>query len=254
MAAKFSTGLRQFLANEGSMRECFGDSEIRIYPGQAPDSPDDAEVSNILCVVTADGGEVSDGEISTSEIYDILIAHSGAPDNGDKVEILVNDEAVEVVASSDTVATLAVKLAAKINLLNDVIAIPQVSTGLVLVTTEVAGIPLTITSNTPTGGISNTCTARQAASRSDALYFDAGVLGIMNKAAAIDFIGENILGGTAGHFRLVRSDDSGGESQIEKRVQGNCSTSGSEMNLSSLLFVLGADTKLKTFRITFPES
>ena len=254
MAAKFSTGLRQFLANEGSMRECFGDGKINIRTSQAPDSPDDAESGTLLCVITADGEDVSEGEISASEIYDILIAHSGAPDNGDKVEILVNDEAVEVVASSDTVATMAVKLAAKINLLNDVIAIPQVSTGLVLVTTEVAGIPLTITSNTPTGGISNTCTVRQAASRSDALYFDAGVLGIMNKAAAIDFIGENVAGGTAGYFRLVKSNDSGDPSETEPRVQGVCSTSGAEMNLSSLLFVLGADTKLKTFRITFPES
>jgi hypothetical protein len=254
MAAKFSTGLRQFLANEGSMRECYGDSKVRIFTGQAPDSPDDEESGVLLCEVSVGGEEVSDGEVSISEIYEITITHSGAPDNGDTAKIKVNGVACQAVAASDSVASLAVKLAVAINQMDDVIAIPDVNTGLILITTEVSGIPLTIVENTSTGALTVTVTSRRSAVRSDALYFDKGVAGVMNKPSGDTWIGENQHSGTAGYWRLVRSNDTGGESQAESRVQGVCSTSGAEMSLSSLIFVDEADTKLKTFRITFPEA
>ena len=256
MAAKFSTGLRQYMANEGSMRECFGDSKIRIFSGQAPNSPDDAEDGDLLCEISVDGEVVSAGEISTSRIYELIIAHSGAPDVGDKVKLLVNSVAYEytVTANESTVALLAIKVAQMLNGIDGIIAIPQISTGQILVTTWISGIDLTITDNTSTGGLSTTPTSKQSPARSDALYFDAGVLGVMDKPTGDTWVGENVKGGTAGYFRLVKSDDSEGQSYTEPRVQGVCSTSGAEMNLSSLLFVIGADTKLKTFRITFPES
>lgn len=257
MSAKFSTGLRQYLANEGCMRECFEDSVIRIYPGQAPDSADDAEVANILCVITADGEEVSDDERSTPGVWKLTLQNEHENNATVALKITVGSTLTEYLHTNNPdldLEPMCALIAEELSDIHGIVAVSVGTGGVIMVKGSIAGEDIDIQNDdAPVGSNVVTCLPIIVAARSDALYFDAGVLGVMDKADAIDFIGENILGGTAGHFRLVRTNDTGEESQTEERVQGNCSTSGSEMNLSSLLFVLEADTKLKTFRITFPE-
>ena len=67
--------------------------------------------------------------------------------------------------------------------------------------------------------------------------------------------GVNSSTGTAGWFRLCASVvDAGGASTTLFRIDGNISTSGANMNLSSTSLVSGATLTIDQFDITLPES
>ena len=52
MALKYSTGLRNFLLGEGSLRKAFEDGQLLIYSGAAPANADDAPLGVLLAKIT----------------------------------------------------------------------------------------------------------------------------------------------------------------------------------------------------------
>ena len=68
MALKLSTGLRNILLEEGSLRKAFEDGILNIYSGAAPTSADDAATGTLLARITKASGAVVAGARSQSQI------------------------------------------------------------------------------------------------------------------------------------------------------------------------------------------
>ncbi len=67
--------------------------------------------------------------------------------------------------------------------------------------------------------------------------------------------GVAVATGTAGYFRYCASTaDAGGTSTTEIRIQGAVSTSGAELNMSSVSITSAATTTIDTFDITMPAT
>ncbi len=251
MALKCSTGLRNFLTGEGSFRKAFEDAVLKIYSGVAPASPDDAETGVLLAKITKSSGAVAASDRGTPRLYQIEI--SGVPDAGDIVKLLVDGVAYDytLLAGDDTLAKVAIRVARILNDIPYIDAIPVGDTGFLHVKGRIDGLDLTIAENTSTG-ITVTVTAKQAAVRPNTLQFAAPVDGVISKNGDI-WSGVGIApGGVAGYFRLVTSEDTGGASDTEVRLQGNISTSGAELNLSNLNIVAGATQTIDGCEFTLP--
>lgn len=82
--------------------------------------------------------------------------------------------------------------------------------------------------------------------------------GTIGKADGEVWSGENIAGGTAGWFRWYPNDfddHQGAASGGDKiRIDGNCSTSGAQMNLSSTSLTSGVTTTVDNVELTMPAS
>jgi hypothetical protein len=77
MALKYSTGLRNFLMGEGSLRKAFEDGQLLIYSGAAPANADDAPLGVLLARITRGSGALSAGARSTPKRYKVVIGSHG---------------------------------------------------------------------------------------------------------------------------------------------------------------------------------
>lgn len=86
---KRSTGLRNYLLDNGSLKEALANTVIRIYSGTAPVTADESiGAATLLCTISVDGGgtgvtlesTANGGAITknTSEVWTGLITTSGA--------------------------------------------------------------------------------------------------------------------------------------------------------------------------------
>lgn len=252
MAEKLSTGLRNFLLGEGSLRKAFEDCVIKIYSGSPPASADSAVTGVHLVTITTDGLAVNAGDRSTPKIYQIAI--SGTPDAGDVVKLLVDSVAYNytLLAEDDTLDKVAAKVARMLNDIDYLDAIPSMNNdGLLYVKSRIDGEDFTITENTSTG-ITVTVTQKQAASRKNTLYFDKASSGAIVKPSGATWKGTVLTSGVAGYFRIVRTDDDGGESTTQIRAQGAVSTSGAELNLSNISLTAGTTITIDSFSMNLP--
>ena len=87
------------------------------------------------------------------------------------------------------------------------------------------------------------------------ISFDPPVLGTISKAVAETWAGTALATGTAGWYRLF---EAGGNPAIlsttESRIDGNISTSGANMNMSSTTITVGTVQTVSTFDVTLPAS
>jgi hypothetical protein len=78
--------------------------------------------------------------------------------------------------------------------------------------------------------------------------------GILQKTITETWTANAVATGTAGYWRYVADPaDAGGASTTEERVQGTASTSGADMNMSSVAVVSGAPQTIDVFKLTIPE-
>jgi len=100
---------------------------------------------------------------------------------------------------------------------------------------------------------------------STGISFDAPVDNVLSKAAAETWSGTGLTTGTAGWFRFYQYNTSYANSVTEgqkddsssknnSRFDGSVSTSGADMNLSSVSVVSGVLVTIDAFSITMPES
>ena len=256
MAERLSTGLRDFLLGEGSMRKALEDCVMKIYSGAAPASANDAVTGVLLVTVTKASGTVSSGERSTPRAYEIAI--SGTITTGNIVSITVTVDGVgpttysyTILAEDDSRLKIAAKVARMLNDIPQIQAIPDIddANGLIYIQGRIDGLDLTL-ADLP-GTCTTTVTAKQAAARSDAMFFAAPSAGAMSKYAET-WSGLIATSGVAGYFRFVTSSDDGTLSTTQVRAQGSVSTSGAELNLSNTSLVAATTLTIDTYSISLP--
>jgi hypothetical protein len=248
MAVKLSTGLRNALLNNRTLRQVFEDSIIKIYTGTAPSTADDAETGTLLVTISKASGTVSVGEVSVAKQAKLQItSHAGA----ETFTVTINGTTYTYVNTPDLDAA---GVAGALALLCDadplVLAMAS-GTDTIYFRSRVKGLTFTITKGgTGTSTLGDDTVAN---SRSDALQFGDPATGIISKASEV-WSGVCVASGTAGYFRIVQSSDTGISSATQVRLQGNVATSGQEMTLSSTSLVSGATQTIDAAAITEPAS
>jgi hypothetical protein len=244
MSFKLSTGLRNYMLGMGSLRKAFENGVLKIYSGSAPTSADDAETGVLLCAISKASGTVSANEKGTQKITQVTV--TGA----DTLTTVTLDGVAYTYnpGGTMTVINIAINLARVINeTCPACVAVASGNDGILNVMSRIDG-------DTFTSAATANCTIndRVAAVDSDCLGFaEAAAAGVLAKDANV-WSGVNVATGTAGYFRLITSSDTGASSSTEKRLQGNISTSGAEMNLSNLNLTQGATLTIDSFNITLP--
>jgi len=257
MSLKLSTGLRNFLLAEGSLRKAFEDGIINLYSGAAPASPDDAPTGVLLCKVTKASGAVAAGARSLPQTGLILIG-SHAPGETFIINVTVDGVGPTSYTFTNTpdaggVTDVAMKVAEMLNDIPQIAAIASGSDGNIFVSSKFTNGSFTLANGGGTGTISTLTSQVKAAVVLDTLKLATPAAGVINKNADV-WSGVGLANGTAGYFRLITTLDTGAQSQEEVRIQGNVATSGAELNLSNLNIVTGATQTLDTFSLTEPVS
>jgi len=257
MALKLSTGLRNFLLAEGSLRKAFEDGIINLYSGAAPASADDAPTGVLLCKLTKSSGAVAAGARSSPQIGLITIG-SHAPGETFIINVTVDGAGPASYTFTNTpdaggVAEAAMKAAEMLNDIPLIAAIASGSDGNIFISSKFAGGSFTIANGGGTGTISALTSEVKAAVVVNTLKLSAPAAGVITKNAD-PWSGVGLANGTAGYFRLITTLDTGIQSQEEIRIQGNVATSGAELNLSNLNIVMGATQTVDTFTLTLPAT
>jgi hypothetical protein len=255
MALKYSTGLRNFLLGEGSLRKAFEDGVLNIYSGAAPAAADDAPTGVLLAKITKASGALTAGARSTPKRYKINIATHGA---GETVNLNLTIDGVGPVAhvytntpDAGTVDDVAKLVARMLNDIPQLRAIAEGGNGNLYVQSAIDGLDFTLADNGSTATI--TVTQVEAASSVNSLRFGNPAAGALAKNADV-WSGVGLAAGVAGYFRLVTSQDGGLLSTTDVRIQGTISTSGADLNMSSLNIALGATQTIDQFQLTHPAS
>jgi hypothetical protein len=87
------------------------------------------------------------------------------------------------------------------------------------------------------------------------INFDtSAVSGVLSKAPAETWSGNNANNGTATYFRHVAAADDGTLSTTQARIQGVISTVGADLNLSSTTLSSGASQTIDYYSVTVPAA
>lgn len=92
-----------------------------------------------------------------------------------------------------------------------------------------------------------------AGSPANGLLFAAPAAGVISKSTDV-WSGVGLASGTAGWWRLYDNAYTTGLSTTGIRMDGNCATSGGDLNMASLSVRLNATTTIDSFAITQPAS
>lgn len=87
-----------------------------------------------------------------------------------------------------------------------------------------------------------------------ALTFEATAPGgVLSKAVAENWTGNNLAGGTPTFFRHVQAADAGDASTTAVRTQGTAGALGSDMYISTLPLVAAAPQSFSLYQLAIPE-
>lgn len=258
MALRLSTGLRDFLLENGSLKRALQGGRLKIYSGTQPASADDVPAGTLLNTITLASGANTAEVISTGS----LVLSSGTGSSVDTVTVDGNDILGAAVAWDTDFDTTMAAVTAQINdnISNEnytasydsgsdtmtISALPGTGTdpnGYVVDYT-VSGGSLVLTKNNMASGVLQI---------NGLIYGDASS-GQLVKGSGI-WSGAAVATGTAGWFRYegpIADDDSSSTELI--RIDGNIGTSGANLNMSSTSITSGATTTIDTFAITLPAS
>lgn len=95
--------------------------------------------------------------------------------------------------------------------------------------------------------------AFSAGSPANGLHFGAPSAGVIAKSSAV-WSGVGLATGTAGWWRLYNNAYTTGGGTSGINMDGNCATSGGDLNMASLTVTLSATTTIDSFSITEPAS
>lgn len=113
------------------------------------------------------------------------------------------------------------------------------------------------------GVVSVSAGAWTAGTTTNGITFDAATAGGISKAAAEAWQigdGSGVAGasgaGTAGWFRLLGnpSDGGAGSNTANARLDGSVATSGADLNLPNIDFVIGTPVTIDVFSLTLPQA
>lgn len=257
MALKFSKGILNFVAQNGSWKRALQGGKLLIYSGTQPSTPETAPSGTLLCTFTdASGSHTS--ETLASGTVTLTGGASGSVDSitVDGVNILP-----AAVAYNTSLTQTAADVATAINKglstpeytatsSGDVITIKPVrGTGAGANTFAVVSSCTTITSSDAnlSGGVTAV----------NGLEFGSASGGVISKDSDQTWSGAAVASGTAGWFRFVGSvADSGTTDSTESqfRIDGSIAASGADLNMTPTTITSGATQTISTFAITLPDA
>lgn len=256
MSLKFSKGILNFVAQNGSWKRALQGGKLHFYTGTQPSTPETAPSGTLLCTFTDASGSHT-AETLASGTVTLTGGASGSVDSitVDGVEIL------PAAVSYDT--SLTVTAAAVATAINKGLSTPEY-------TATSSGAVITISAVRGTGAGPNTFAVVSGATTittSDAnmsggvsavngLKFGSASGGVISKDSDQTWTGTAVASGTAGWFRYVGSvTDSGTTDSTESqfRIDGSIATSGSDINMSPTSITSGATQTVSTFAITLPD-
>ena len=257
MALKYSTGLRNYLIGEGSLRKAFEDGQLLIYSGAAPANADEAPTGVLLAKVTKESGALAAGARSTPKRYKVVIG-SHAEGHTFPFALTVDGVGPTTLTYTNTpdagdAEAVAKAVARMLNDIPQLMAIAEGASGNLYVQSRIDGLDFTLADAGGGSGTITSVTQVEAASSVNSLRFGSPAAGTLAKNADV-WSGVGLANGVAGYFRLVTSQDGGLLSTTDIRIQGTISTSGADLNMSSLNIALGATQTIDQFQLTFPAS
>ena len=258
MALRFSTGLRNFLNEGGSVKQALNNGKIYIYSGTQPALANDAASGTLLAIITKASGALTE-EVQAVGTVSLTGGASGSVDT-----ITVNGLAIlpAAVTFNASLTQTAVDIVAAIN--NN----PQ---NLLFVATSAVGV-VTITAKPGLGALANGWVVASTATtitKTDAnmaggvtaingLTFGDAASGTLVKNPLETWTGVGLgVGGTAGWFRFegaVADTEAADTTDNLIRLDGNIATSGANLNMSSTTIATGATQTISTFSLTVPAA
>ena len=148
MALKYSTGLRNFLTGEGSLRKAFEDAVLNIYSGAAPANADDAPTGVLLARITKASGALAAGARSTPKRYKVVIG-SHAEGQTFPIALTVDGAGPTTFTYTNTpdagdVEAVAKAIARMLNDLPQLMAIAEGANGAFYVQSRIDGLDFTL--------------------------------------------------------------------------------------------------------------
>lgn len=255
MTMRLSTGLRNFLAKEGSIDGALRSGVIEIYTGAQPASADAAPTGTLLCTISAASASVTAEVLATGTVT----LTAGAAGSVDTVTVGGVNILGAAVPFNGTLNQTAADVATQINRNSSAPEYTATASGAVVTISalpgtgaSVNGFTVAATSTTLSTSTTNMASGVNAA---NGLQFDPVVAGVLAKRASQTWSGVNASAGTAGWFRhygSVADSKAVDTTATAIRLDGAIATSGSEMNLNSTAFVAGATTTIASWSMTVP--
>lgn len=259
MALRYSTALRDFLNEGGSLKQALSNGKLKLYTGTQPATGDAAPSGALLATITVGSGA------HTAEVRAVgSFTISGTSGSVDTVTVNSIDILGGAVTNTGTAAGTATAVANAIN------HNPK-NTMFVASSTGASGV-VTLTAKPGLGAIPNTWVVTGTATTTtlgtlvdmaggvdavNGLRFGDSATGVMVKHPDQIWSGVGVANGTAGWFRFeAATADSGAadSSGAHIRMDGNIATSGANLNLSSTTVAIGATQSISTFSLTVPAS
>ena len=256
MAARFSTGFRNFILMNGSAKRFLQGAVVNVYSGPQVADADTAPAGTLLNTITLASGAYTPEVLSAGSL-------TLAGTVGTVTGITVNG--VQILGATCTFATtltqLAIDIAAQINSYvsspeytavassNKVTVYANVGTGtapngLALVTTGAGGITSTdVNMGTEVTGVA----------AANGITWGLAASGVLSKSGVWSGVG--LADGTPGWYRIARSQaDMAGASTSLRRIDGAISTSSAELNINPCISNTGVTLTIDSFSGTEPAA
>ncbi len=271
MSLRYSPGLQNFIAENGSWKDFLDGGSIEIYSGSQPATPDLAVTGNLLVTITS-GGASKTNETRGTGVLTISGTTSGSVDTCTLMGIDILGGAVTHTGSHNTTAD-AVALKINRNKANKICVASTTGASGVVTLTALPGMGATLNSGTLTF-TSTTCTtavtsttfgsgtggsvAGIAAANGLKMDYNAAA-GVFTKDITQTWSGTAVGAGTqtAGWFRYKSSVVDAGSldsSAVFLRMDGSIATSGADMNMTSTAITNGAVQTMSVFQFTIPAA
>lgn len=256
MTLRLSTGLRDLVNQQGSVKKALQNGQILIYSGSQPATADAAPTGTLLATVTANSGARTAEVLATG-----TVTLSGS--SGSVTALTVNGVSIidNAVPFNTSLTQTAADLATEIN--NTCSAPDYTASSSGAVVTIIAGrgtgaaVNTFVVAATATTLTATTANLSGGVAAANGLKFGTSSSGVLSKLASQVWSGVAGATGTAGWFRFSGSvADSGVLDSVgsEVRMDGSVSTSGAQLNMSSTSITSGATQTISSFPITLPTS
>lgn len=256
MTLRLSTGLRNYVNADGSIKGALHNGILNIYSGAQPATADAAPTGTLLATITAASAARTAEVLATGTIT--LTGSAGSVNTLTVNSVNIIDAAVNF---NTNLTQTAVDLADMINNSRSAPDYSATSAGTVVTISAHRGTGatpngyvVTATYTTMSGTYANMASGVTAI---NGLKMGTSVAGVLTKNATQVWSGVAGATGTAGWFRFSGSvADSGVIDSVaaEVRLDGSIATSGAQLNMSSTSIVSGATQTISAFPLTLPTS
>lgn len=257
MTLRYSTGARNYMAQNGGLRDAFNNGKIEIYSGAQPTTADAAVTGTLLCTITSASAAHTPEVLATGTVT----LNSGASGSVDTVSVNSISLMSGAVAFNTSLTQTAADVAAAINANRATTGYSASSSGAVITIRALRGtgtapngftVVSTVTTITKTD-----VNMASGVAAVNGIKFGAAAAGVIAKLSTQTWSGVNAASGTAGYYRAYGSvSDAGAADSTEATIRedGAIATSGAQLNLSSVSLTAAATTTISSWSRTLPAA